>query len=157
MKKLFSIILMLVCATGFAQVPLTTLKAASGLNKDTVVAATAKYLYLRDATGKLMKIAGRNELTVMAGALEISGTTTGNVRLESSVDSTNWYPYYLGTQQVDTAGSNYRLTLADVTTAQNMRWYVPVYADSYFRLAAIGGGTTNWSVFGKLQVRPLPK
>lgn len=133
-----------------AQIFPTVLKSATGYSKDTVTAATAKYLTYVNPTTNRGLITGKQTLIIVATGLEISGTTSGSLRLEASVDSTTWYPYYLGTAQVDTAGSNYRLTLADQTGKQTIRWKVTDFVDGYLRVAALGGGTTNWSAEAKI-------
>ena len=155
MKKLF----LFACIVGSftalptitnAQISPTVLKSATGYSKDTVTAATAKYLtYVSSTTGKGL-ITGKQTIYVVATGQEISGTTSGSLRIEASADSVTWYPYYLGTAQVDTAGSNYRLTLQDATGKQSIRWVLKDFGDSYLRVAALGGGTTNWSAEGKL-------
>jgi hypothetical protein len=136
----------------------TALKSATGYAKDTVTAASTKYMIFQNSTTGYGKITGRNEVTIVANGLEISGTTSGSLRLEASIDSVIWYPYYLGSlpHAVDSVGSNYRLTLADQTGNQPIRWVIPQFSDGYIRVAALGGGTTNWSVAAKLQARKLP-
>jgi hypothetical protein len=95
-----------------AQIAVTSLKSATGYTKDTVTAASTKYMIYQNPTTGLGKITGRNELTIVANGLEISGTTSGTIRLEASIDSVFWYPYFegLGPAYVDSAGSNFRKT-----------------------------------------------
>jgi hypothetical protein len=139
-----------------AQIAPTAFKSATGYAKDTVTAASTKYMIYPGVSGANSgKITGSNEVSIVATGLEISGTTSGSLRLEASLDSITWYPYYLGTAAVDTAGSNYRLTLSDVTGNQTIRWVLSSFSDAYIRVAALGGGTTNWSVAAKLQARRI--
>lgn len=157
MKKILGIVLMMslwlaASYTSNAQIALTAMKSATGYARDTVTTTTTKYMIFPT------RITGRNQVTVVGEAIEISGTTSGTIRLEASCDSVIWYPYYLGTSDVeqDSTSSNLRLTLTDITTRQTIRWMIPVFGDQWIRIAGVGGGSTNWSFAGKLQARKLP-
>lgn len=103
---------------------------ASGVAFDTIKTTTALYMY----TGS---VKGMNVVNIVAKATELSGTTSGTLTLEASLDGTTWYPYY------DSKDSVYSKTLADVTGAQVYRWQITNGTDNYYRVRGIGGGTVS--------------
>lgn len=143
MKKLFLFLLASVLlVTAQAQINLTVMKSATGYNQDTVTSSVAHYLISQ-------KIRNRQDVTVVFKGLEISGTTAGTITLEASIDSTTWYPYYQSINPGDTTGGNYRLSLADVSTAQPFRWFLPAFADAWVRIKCVGISTPNVQVSAK--------
>lgn len=149
MKKivLFLLASLVFVAVQAQDVSLTVMKSTGGYNQDTVTSTAAHYLISQ-------KITGRKDVTVAFKGLEISGTTAGTITLEASIDSTVWYPYYTTIAQ-DTTGGNYRLTLADIGTAQNFRWFLPNFGDAWVRVKCVGISTPNVQVSAKYHARKI--
>lgn len=121
----------------------TVMKSATGYSKDTVTAASNKYLYSKKITGMF------ETLTVSAAAEEISGTTTGTFYLETSQDSIVWTPAYF-------RATDSTFTIADQTGVQSVHWIINNFGEKYVRVRCLGGGTTNFSISAKYMTRRRP-
>lgn len=88
-------------------------------------------------------------LCIAFRGIELSGTTDGIISLEASGDSVTWYPYYTGTGLKDTTGGPLQLDLADVTTAQGIRWVIRDAPDLWYRVKAVGVGTPSVAISAK--------
>ena len=144
MKKITYLLMFatLFCLTAGAQnITSKTMKATwgeyapSGNAFDTIKTTAAVYLY----TGPIDN--PKEAINIVFTATEVSGTTSGTVTLEASMDGTTWYPYY------NSKDSIYSFTLTDVATAQIYRWQI-AGGDKYYRVKAVGGGSVSVRITG---------
>lgn len=107
----------------------------TGVTSDTIATDTTKYLYTALING-VKKI-----LNIVVTATELSGTTSGTLSVEGSVDGTSWYDVY------NSADSTFSYTMLDQAGAQVYRWKIENASDKYYRVKAAGDG--NWKYTAK--------
>lgn len=132
-----------------AQVKPTALAStAYGNATDTITSTVAHYF----PTPRIA-VSPKDIVCLSVRAIEISGTTDGLITLEASSDSSFWYPYFTGTVMKDTTSGPLQFDMADVTTAQGIRWSLTNVGDLYLRAKIVGVGTPSISVTAKYWIR----
>lgn len=113
------------------------LKSTYSLNSDTIVNTATKYLYLAAPISGYQKV-----VTVNVNLTEISGTTGGTITLEESLDGTNYYSAFYGTD------STYSFTPADVAS-QSYKFKLTDFRGRYLRVKYVGTGTMSTIIAGR--------
>jgi hypothetical protein len=135
MKKFILILTMLLAVTvSYGQ--FNTMVSSFGLPTDTVTNTGTAFVSARTNTSSDAAVG------VAATVTKISGTVTGTVILQGSLDGTNYY-----TISTDT------LMLTDVASQGKIFKLDHNYVN-YYRLLATGAGTMAATIAGKLVVKP---
>jgi len=147
MKKV--ILIALVLLTGIVaksqNIPATNMRVTlsdnviSGVTFDTVTSSTARYLYANPIKSF------KDVVSIVATVTEVSDTTAATISLETSIDGSNWYPYY------NSRDSTYTFSPADEAGSQSYRWNLINWADSYLRVKCVGTATPNFILTAKYQ------
>ncbi len=143
MKKLLLLSLLIVSALG-AQAQTYDLKSDTYLlTSDTVVNTAAVNLTSPEISGSKQLMAFQVEVT------EISGTTAGTLKLQGSIDGSDFKD--LPTVETQTAIAT--AAPADVTTKQVFIWRLNSNHFRYYRVVYTGAGTMSARFFAQLMLR----
>lgn len=142
MKKILSLIFVVLVVAFSASAQITDLKSSFNLTSDTVTNTATGYLQATALSG------AKGVASIQIVITKISGTVAGTITLQGSNDGTN----FIALTNTSTVPQIATATATDVAS-QTFGWTIGLNVWRYYRVSWTGAGTMSARFTGKLHVR----